>query len=435
MAGRDDREAAVKKMLGWIVVAALMCLIAASTAFVQWFMPQENEWSMRISKGPLWIEVSVPAVLRAATHPATARWLDGQRLPTRYGVIALQWDAKAQTLHARCAPCKVQSRALSTTPIQLDALEITAHREADMLTGTVLAKNAGSRTSITGTWQGALTPRDLALQLTVPQAPIADFYALLDDAVNLEQSVRIDGTAAFELRLTLSQNGLGNLSVQPHISGFAVYGLGTEALLTAQTDARCNATPQPVSKRVSKPSRSDWLARAVMAAEDQRFYEHTGYDLEEMLAALEKNGGVNHITRGGSTLSQQLAKMMFTGDERTHARKLRELLYAVEMERTLGKGRILQLYLAIAPWGHNLCGAHAAAQTYLGKQVAELNPIEAAWLAGMLRNPQLAASRFKQNGAIDVPRTQIVLEGMRPLRKSQRQKLVLQVVSWRPTNQ
>ncbi len=425
----------MKKVFGWVAVAALMCLIAVSTAFVQWFMPEQNEWSMRISKGPFWIEISVPAVLHAATHPATARWLDGQRLPTRYGTIALRWDAKAQQLQARCAPCKVQSRAISTTPIRFEALEMTVRRDGDLLSGTLLAQGGRRGATIAGSWRGTLTPRDLALQLTVPQTPIADFYALLDDAVNLEQSVRIDGTAAFDVGFTIAQDGIGNLSVQPHISGFAVYGLGTEALLTAQADTRCNAAPLPASKRPSKQSRNDWLARAVIAAEDQRFYEHTGYDMEEMLAALAKNADADGIARGGSTLSQQLAKMLFTGDERTHARKLRELLYAVEMERTLGKGRILQLYLAIAPWGKDLCGAQAAAQTYLGKQVAELSPIEAAWLAGMLRNPTLAASHFKLNGAIDVPRTQMVLEGMRPLRKSQRQKLALQIVSWKPINQ
>jgi len=60
---------------------------------------------------------------------------------------------------------------------------------------------------------------------------------------------------------------------------------------------------------------------------------------------------------GGSSLSQQLAKLIYTGDGRDHGRKLRELLYAVELDRTLGKARVLNLYLALAPWGNGVCGA------------------------------------------------------------------------------
>ena len=75
----------------------------------------------------------------------------------------------------------------------------------------------------------------------------------------------------------------------------------------------------------------------MIAAEDQRFFEHAGYDLAELGAALEPQPGQQRVERGGSTLSQQLAKLLVTGDERSPARKLRELLYAVEMEQTLGK--------------------------------------------------------------------------------------------------
>jgi membrane peptidoglycan carboxypeptidase len=84
-------------------------------------------------------------------------------------------------------------------------------------------------------------------------------------------------------------------------------------------------------------------------------------------------------------------------------RKLRELLYAVELERTLGKPRILALYLAVAPWGDGVCGAAQAARRRFGKPARELDPIEAAWLATLLRDP---------NAAVDPARLAWVLKGM-----------------------
>ena len=109
--------------------------------------------------------------------------------------------------------------------------------------------------------------------------------------------------------------------------------------------------------------RMGMLPAAVLAAEDQRFELHPGYDdteLASLLASVEPEG----LRRGASTLTQQLARTLFTGGEKTVARKLRELLYAIEMERTLGKPRILELYLNTVDWGPGLCGARAAARTY-----------------------------------------------------------------------
>src|SRR5690606_22793537 len=121
-------------------------------------------------------------------------------------------------------------------------------------------------------------------------------------------------------------------------------------------------------------------------------YEHPGYDLEELMASLASNERHAAIRRGGSTLTQQVAKLMVAGDERTLTRKLRELLYASEMEQTLGKARILQLYLNLAPWGRTpegqlVCGAGAAARHSFGVPVDRLNARQAGALAAILRNP------------------------------------------------
>ena len=136
--------------------------------------------------------------------------------------------------------------------------------------------------------------------------------------------------------------------------------------------------------------------------------------------------------RGASTLSQQLAKLVFTGDAPSATRKLRELLYAVELDRTLGKARVLQLYLAIAPWGDGRCGAAAAADRWLGRPVAALTPVEAAWLASLLRNPDAALKPVLAEGTVDTARVAAVLDAMRPATRRQRAAWQRQLPGWSP---
>ena len=225
---------------------------------------------------------------------------------------------------------------------------------------------------------------------------------------------QIDGTFAFKATLDLPSKAL---SVQPRLDGMRVQGLGTEAW--AQAQSQCNQG-LPASAKKATLSADSLLARAVLAAEDQRFYEHPGYDLVEMNQALRSNQMEDANVRGASTLSQQLAKLLVTGGERSPVRKLRELLYAVEMEQTLGKARILHLYLSHAPWGANVCGAKAAAHTYFGKRADQLSPAQAVWLAAMLHNPPLEARRWKANGQINLERAKWVTKSLRSLPKRER---------------
>ena len=176
------------------------------------------------------------------------------------------------------------------------------------------------------------------------------------------------------------------------------------------------------------------LARAVLAAEDQRFYEHPGYDLMEMNQALRSNQVEDAPLRGASTLSQQVAKLLVTGAERSPVRKLRELLFAVEMEQTLGKARILHLYLDHVPWGATVCGAQAAAHTYFGKRADQLTAAQAVWLAAMLHNPAVEARHWRTTGQINQARAQWVAGNLRPMSKAQRTKLINEIakVIWDP---
>ena len=129
------------------------------------------------------------------------------------------------------------------------------------------------------------------------------------------------------------------------------------------------------------------LTSAVIAAEDDAFYLHPGIDIASILAATEYNRQQGSNKHGGSTITQQMAKNLFLSKERSFDRKYLELLYAVLMERYLGKERILELYMNYAQWGKNVFGCEAAAQYYYKKSCKKLSRNEAARLAAVLAKP------------------------------------------------
>lgn len=130
------------------------------------------------------------------------------------------------------------------------------------------------------------------------------------------------------------------------------------------------------------------LKRAVVAAEDARFVDHDGVDWEAIGKALEANRKKGRPARGGSTISQQLAKNLFLSPERSYLRKGQELLITWMIETLWDKRRILEVYLNVAEWGDGVFGAEAAAQHYFGTSAARLTPEQAARLAVMLPRPK-----------------------------------------------
>ena len=133
---------------------------------------------------------------------------------------------------------------------------------------------------------------------------------------------------------------------------------------------------------------SPLLRRAVLVAEDDAFYEHGGLDWDEMAAAARRDLEARHVVRGGSTITQQLAKNVYLGDERTITRKFTEMFLAMRMERLLSKRRIFELYLNLIEWGDGVFGAEAAARRYFGVHAADLSPRQALLLAAVIINPR-----------------------------------------------
>jgi len=130
------------------------------------------------------------------------------------------------------------------------------------------------------------------------------------------------------------------------------------------------------------------LQRAVIAAEDASFFVHEGFDWEGLRDAAIHNFEAGEMRRGGSTITQQLAKNLYLSSERTLWRKAREALITRTLEHRLTKERILELYLNVAEWGRGIYGAEAAARHHFGKSAADLSAEEAAWLAAILPSPQ-----------------------------------------------
>ncbi len=135
------------------------------------------------------------------------------------------------------------------------------------------------------------------------------------------------------------------------------------------------------------------LIHAVLSAEDQKFFGHEGVDWEAIQKSLGKDVAKRRFARGGSTITQQLAKNLYFGTHKTIPRKLRELVVARWLESDLGKPRILELYLNVIEWGDGVYGCEAAARHWYGKSAATLDAAEAAGLAAMIPNPRVLNPR------------------------------------------
>ena len=129
------------------------------------------------------------------------------------------------------------------------------------------------------------------------------------------------------------------------------------------------------------------LIRAFLAAEDDNFRDHVGIDLLGLARAAWQLVSSGQIQSGGSTITMQVAKNYFLSHERTFARKFREILLALEIEKSLSKDEILELYFNVIFLGHRAYGVNAASQIYYGKPLDELTLAQSAMIAGLPKAP------------------------------------------------
>jgi len=134
---------------------------------------------------------------------------------------------------------------------------------------------------------------------------------------------------------------------------------------------------------------SQHLKRAVLVAEDDAFWQHEGIDVEQIRRSIEVDLARGAAIRGGSTITQQLAKNLYLSPSRNPLRKVRELIIARRLEAELSKARIFELYLNLIEWGDGVWGAEAAARTYFHTSAASLSREQAALLAAAIVNPRV----------------------------------------------
>lgn len=144
----------------------------------------------------------------------------------------------------------------------------------------------------------------------------------------------------------------------------------------------------PLSKIASN------MQRSVILTEDGSFWQHNGFDLQEMQNSLKKNLEKGKFARGGSTITQQLAKNMFLSKDKTLSRKMIEALITMRIEKTLTKREILERYLNVVQFGKDVFGIKQAAQFYFKKSPSELSVLESAFFAYLLPSPEVYSKSF-----------------------------------------
>lgn len=152
---------------------------------------------------------------------------------------------------------------------------------------------------------------------------------------------------------------------------------------------------------------------ATIAIEDERFYQHQGVDMEAIARALRANTEAGGYAQGGSTITQQVVKLLFTDGERTITRKIREALMAYQLETKADKDQVLETYLNLVYFGQGSYGVESAAHTYFGKTAASLTVSESAMLAGLIQSPSRYCPTQHPEAALE--RRNVVLAKMKEL--------------------
>jgi len=165
---------------------------------------------------------------------------------------------------------------------------------------------------------------------------------------------------------------------------------GTTAFmeLRAREAGKAGKAPRAIQRWVPYERISPNLKRAVLVAEDAAFFQHEGIDFDEMEKSFETNWKKGKLARGGSTITQQLAKNLYLSPSKNPVRKIEEFLIARRLEAELTKRRILEIYLNVIEWGDGIYGAEAAARAYFKTSAAALGPDDSALLAASIINPR-----------------------------------------------
>ena len=177
--------------------------------------------------------------------------------------------------------------------------------------------------------------------------------------------------------------------------------IGQNSFVYAADGSLLGAIPAERNRQpVTLDGMSNWVPQATVAVEDRRFYEHGGLDYEGIVRAAVKNLESGHVVQGGSTITQQLVRNLYIGNERSLERKIKEACLARKLEHGHTKDWILTSYLNQVYFGNHAYGVEAAAQTYFAKHAKDLNLVQAALIAGMPQAPSVYDPFQRPNEAV-----------------------------------
>jgi hypothetical protein len=394
-------------------VLILLTLFISSVGLYSWLCNPFDKTAWRVPlRLPIIgaVHVRAFALVQIATSTPGRAILNNTQWHSKHGEVNLK--SKAQYVELNCEHCHFYLKHLSEKAIEFDVVTLSVRRIHHQLSGILTTQSGGK--SIQVLYAGHANMQGIDLNWSLPKKDIADLLIPLKSHSAAIQKAHVTGT--------LSANGTlhwpsRSWSAKPTIKDFDVTGLGTETLNTTYVNFQCpnpsekaTANTPPSQIWLDKKAMGHWLPMATLIAEDAKFMHHHGYDIETLSYLLAQENPNKQL--GGSTISQQLAKYFFTGGERHWKRKIEELLYAVEMESTLGKERILNLYLNTVDWGPGICGAHEASKYYFAVNPQNLTPIQAAWLAGIIRNPHRAWLEQYKGNKPDIKRIQEITRYM-----------------------
>ena len=302
------------------------------------------------------------------------------------------------------------------------------------LTDVALTLRGGVDLDPVARFEGELIANRLQVKLELERLSEGPLVHVALDAVSLDDALspfeswlpELEGaTLTGTLTADLKKSPAGDWKLvadlqNPWVDGVLATGfhrqLGEGRLILRVPDGeggwRLRTTGRNHPDWIALPVVSQAMQDAVIAAEDAGFRRHGGYDLQAISEAFEESMKAGEVVRGGSTLTQQLAKNLFLDGRQTLRRKLREILLAIELDRVLGKDGVLELYLNVVEWGPEIFGVGQASERYFMKRPIALNPRESAFLAVLLPSPRTYYKDWYLTGRGAALRVDWVLDNM-----------------------
>jgi penicillin-binding protein 1A len=217
-------------------------------------------------------------------------------------------------------------------------------------------------------------------------------------AIFVTLALIVGSIAAVVAAAFTSANGVLN---NCDLSTLKPVSIGQNSFVYAADGSLLGAIPAERNRQpVTLDGMSNWVPQATVAVEDRRFYEHGGLDYEGIVRAAVKNLESGHVVQGGSTITQQLVRNLYIGNERSLERKIKEACLARKLEHGHTKDWILTSYLNQVYFGNHAYGVEAAAQTYFAKHAKDLNLVQAALIAGMPQAPSVYDPFQRPNEAV-----------------------------------